>query len=71
MVCDGCKWWSEMVAQSLGCGPIEAMCLNPESSEYQRMIRDGCSERKSGRAVDDPTPIGGDGASVGKLSGGS
>ena len=56
MAGEGCRWWSQMVAESLGCGPIEALCLNPESNEYQRMVRNGCNKHETGRAVDDPTP---------------
>jgi hypothetical protein len=26
-VCDTCRYWSEMCAQALGGGPIEALCL--------------------------------------------
>jgi len=44
--CDGCKWWSEMCAQSIGCGPMEALCLNPDSPRYNRMVYDGCRDRK-------------------------
>jgi hypothetical protein len=25
--CSSCRFWSQMVAQSIGCGPIEALCL--------------------------------------------
>ena len=25
--CGTCRFWSEMCAQSIGCGPIEALCL--------------------------------------------
>lgn len=28
--CSNCRYWSEMLAQSIGCGPIEAVCLAPD-----------------------------------------
>lgn len=37
--CGNCRYWSEMCAQSIGCGPIEALCLNslsPKAQEYTR-----------------------------------
>ena len=24
--CNTCRFWSEMIAQSIGCGPIQALC---------------------------------------------
>jgi len=53
--CDGCKWWSELVAQQIGLDPMEAMCLNPVSPRYQRMVHDGCECCEHGRAIDDPS----------------
>jgi hypothetical protein len=35
--CETCRYWSETVAQSIGCGPLEAMCENKKSTEYGRM----------------------------------
>jgi len=35
--CEHCRYWSQMCAQSIGCGPIEALCLadgGPYSSRY-------------------------------------
>lgn len=29
--CRGCYYWSEMLAQASGGGPVEAMCLNEQS----------------------------------------
>ena len=52
--CDGCKWWSELVAAQEGTGPMKAMCLNPDSPCYQRMEWRGCRKCESGRPVDDP-----------------
>jgi len=53
--CDGCKYWSELCAQSIGCGPMEALCLNSESDQYQRMTGQGCNKYLAGRSVDDPS----------------
>ena len=53
--CDGCAFWSELCAQSIGCGPMEAMCLNPQSPHYQRMVNRGCAKYHAGRSIDDPS----------------
>jgi len=53
--CDGCKWWSELCAKQIGIGPMEALCLNPESPNYQRFTFDGCPKYEDGRSVDDPS----------------
>ena len=53
--CDGCRYWSELCAMSLGCGPIEALCLNVKSPKYNRMVKNGCSEYIVGRSIDDPS----------------
>jgi hypothetical protein len=53
--CDGCKWWSELCARSFGCGPMEALCLNPNSPRYNKMVFDGCDRYEAGRAIDDPS----------------
>lgn len=53
--CDGCKWWSERIAHSIGGGPIEAMCLNCDSPNYNRMVHSGCKLHSPGRAIDDPS----------------
>ena len=58
-LCDGCKWWSELCAQSIGAGPMEAMCLNPQSSRYQHMVYEGCDQHEAGRSIDDPSRQGG------------
>ena len=57
--CDGCKFWSELIAQWKGSGPTESMCLNPESHRYQAMVAGGCDKHTPGRAVDDPSPTAG------------
>ena len=60
--CAGCRYWSEMIAQSIGCGPIEAMCLSgdgPKASKYTTG-RMACPAWKSGHfgAVDEPPNYG-------------
>jgi hypothetical protein len=52
--CDGCKFWSELIAQKIGLGPMEAMCLNPESHKYQHMVHDACSYKEEGPPIDLP-----------------
>lgn len=52
--CEGCKYWSELCAQSIGCGPLEALCLNPDSPQYSRMVNEGCREYAAGKSVDYP-----------------
>ena len=54
--CEGCKWWSEMLANSVGCGPILALCLNEDSNHSERMVHHGCAKYAAGSAVDDPIP---------------
>ena len=60
--CFGCRFWSEMVAQSVGCGPIEAICLSGDGSLAGKYTtgRKTCSAWKSGHfgAVDDPPNYG-------------
>lgn len=62
--CAGCRFWSEMVAQSIGGGPVEALCLTeggPRSGKYTT-ARVTCAHWKSGHlgAVDDPPNYGED-----------
>ena len=56
--CKGCRHWSEMVAQSVGGGPLQAMCLNsvsPMRNEFMSPNRT-CPEWQNGGlgAVDQP-----------------
>jgi hypothetical protein len=56
--CEGCKFWSEMVAESIGGGPLEALCLN-QDGKYSGEFTPGyvsCDKWESGEfgAVDDP-----------------
>ena len=54
--CDGCKFWSELIAQAIGGRDVEALCLNPESHRYNKMVNGGCDKHVAGRAIDDPSP---------------
>lgn len=56
--CDGCKWWSELCAYAIGGEPMKAMCLNPDSLDFQRMKHAGCDKYEAGRAIDDPVLFG-------------
>lgn len=53
--CDGCKFWSELIARQVGDGPMQAMCLNVESHRYQKMVDGGCDQHTEGRPIDDPS----------------
>ena len=60
--CAGCKFWSEMIAQSIGGGPVEAMCLAnkgpdaPWSGKYtQRWMKCKAWEAGPYGAIDDPS----------------
>lgn len=53
--CRGCKWWSEMLAQSIGGGPLEAYCYKKESPHYNGYAHQGCAWKEEGVAVDDPS----------------
>lgn len=60
--CDGCRHWSQMVAQSIGAGPIEALCLNSKSPKHSKYMRaDGtCPAWQHNRfgQIDDPPNYG-------------
>ncbi len=60
--CAGCRFWSEMIAQAIGGGPVEAMCLADAgrfAGKYTSARRT-CDSWKSGHfgAVDDPPNYG-------------
>jgi len=60
--CAGCRFWSEMIAQCHGGGPVQAMCLSddgPLAGKYTSG-RQTCSAWKSGHlgAIDDPPNYG-------------
>jgi len=52
--CDGCKYWSELIANVVGNGEMKAACLNPESHRYQAMVAGGCDKYAAGTSVDCP-----------------
>lgn len=56
--CSSCRYWSEMLAQSIGVGPVEAMCLDAESPNRGLYIAGSshCSRWKHNElgAVDNP-----------------
>ena len=55
--CAGCRYWSEMLAQAVGGGPVQAMCLG-DGKYRSRYVsaRQSCDRWASGDhgAVDDP-----------------
>ena len=56
--CKGCRHWSEMVARSVGGGPVQAMCLSalsPARGQYMGPNRT-CTAWESGElgATDQP-----------------
>lgn len=60
--CGNCRFWSEMVAQAWGAGPMEALCLSgdgPHTSKYTT-ARITCHAWKSNHhgAVDSPPNYG-------------
>lgn len=59
--CGNCRFWSQMCAQSIGCGPIEALCLG-EDKYNGKMVRENfyCNGWKSDHhgKVDDPPNYG-------------
>ena len=62
--CEGCRFWSEMIAQVLGGRQLEALCLSesgPCAGKYV-MARMTCPDWKSGHlgAVDEPPDYGED-----------
>lgn len=58
--CDGCRYWSQMVAQAVG-DHVEALCLGPgtKRNRYTR-DRDTCEAWRSNHLgqVDDPPDYG-------------
>ena len=60
--CRSCRYWSERIAQAIGGGPIEALCLSrhsPYASQYTigEQTCDHWAENTYG-AVDDPAHAG-------------
>jgi len=60
--CNGCRYWSEMLAFCEGGGAVQAMCLCKDSKNYNKYTigRSFCPEWKSGYlgAIDDPSEPG-------------
>ena len=57
--CKGCRYWSEMIAQVMGGGPVQAMCIAPQSAPMRTKYTTGsqtCSSWASGHlgAIDEP-----------------
>ena len=38
--CNGCRFWSEMIAQSIGGGPVQALCLSQDGPLSLRQLRE-------------------------------
>jgi len=59
--CRNCRFWSQMCAQSIGCGPIEALCLGADKykGKYttETMVCDGWKSDHYGK-IDDPPNYG-------------
>ena len=57
--CKSCRFWSEMCAQSIGCGPMKALCLSKDGPKKGRMTEedDMCEKWKHNNfgAMDDPS----------------
>jgi hypothetical protein len=53
--CRTCSAWSELLARSLGSGPVEAMCLNPASPMHGSYMRasSGCTAHTTDPALAD------------------
>lgn len=41
--CGNCYFWSSLIAQSVGCGPVKAMCLNDKSDNHEKMTKSNTS----------------------------
>jgi hypothetical protein len=52
--CEGCMYWSEMLAQSTDSGHVAAMCLNESSPRHQKYSVMGCDFKANGTPVDFP-----------------
>lgn len=53
--CDGCKFWSEMVAEGTVGGPLKALCLNYKGPHHSEMVHRGCSKYEQGPSIDNPS----------------
>jgi hypothetical protein len=55
--CGNCKFFSEMIAESEGCGPIKAMCLCGFSKHHGQMVSEKnmrCDFYAKGTPIDMP-----------------
>ena len=64
--CEGCRFWSKLVAECIGGGPLRAMCLHPkhgsegEGASSMRiainapMTHAGCEDWVEGEPIDIP-----------------
>jgi hypothetical protein len=50
--CNGCKYWSEMIAHSIDGGPVEAICFNKLSPNHNLYTNFGCRCKEEGMAID-------------------
>lgn len=59
-ICENCRYWSQMIAQSIGAGPIEAWCLSSEQKQKYRRATETCNSwaKNSHGAVDEPPNYG-------------
>lgn len=57
--CEGCMFWSELIARSIGGRPLEALCLNLVARNYGIYTHAGCDDFEAGPAIDDPDEGGG------------
>lgn len=57
MSCEGCKFWSDLVAESVG-GRLRALCMHESVkgwSNAMRMTYAGCGYREEGEPLDSPS----------------
>ena len=50
--CEGCKYWSDRLAMSLGGEPIKAYCFNKQSANYSKYVLLGCDQKEEGTPID-------------------
>lgn len=46
--CNGCQWWSEMIAAAFSGNPVTATCLNEDSPRFGKMAYRGCELKVDG-----------------------
>ncbi len=52
-VCEGCKYWSELLVRSSDhYATVEAMCLNDKSPSYETYAHKGCNEYDRDEPID-------------------